>query len=181
MSNDAQQANCDHICYCTKCVLLGMMLQCHLETQNLCGNTLDFLSLAASYCLCPVVAQVLFSQEATHGSLQSHLHACSGHGVKEALLSTATVTRARDFVLTKMNEIWLNEISAQPGVASGLVPWLTTVLIISSFIPVLHLQDLCLQSLQTFPVFSQHVTAQAWCFCIRLMEDPFLLQLSSPH
>lgn len=48
-------------------LLFGMMLQCHLEIQNPCGNTVIFLSLACTYCLLSVIAQVLFNHEATPG------------------------------------------------------------------------------------------------------------------
>lgn len=48
-------------------LLFGMMLQCHLEIQDPYGNTVIFFSLASTYCLLLVTAQVLFNHEATPG------------------------------------------------------------------------------------------------------------------
>lgn len=54
-------------------LLFGMMLQCHLEIQNPHGNTVIFLSLACTYCLLSVIAQVPFNHEAAPGLSHGHL------------------------------------------------------------------------------------------------------------
>lgn len=74
-------------------LLFGMMLQCHLEIQNPCGNTIIFLPLACTYCLLSAIAE--FNHEATPGlSTGPFTGTCNGRGENGALLSLAAVTGA---------------------------------------------------------------------------------------